>query len=178
MTGFDFVIAGVLAASVAIGIYRGFIREAFSLVTLAAALIVAIKFSRLPTTWLSDIELGGFVLTGSDLQTGLVFVALFIAVIVAGSLIGRAVSRAARRSLVRVLDHLLGAVFGFVRGFVIVLVMVLLAGLTQLPFSEGWGASLLVPPFERSARYAMCYVPEGYRSPHYACAAVGDGEWP
>ncbi len=172
MTVFDVAIIAILAASVSIGVYRGLIKEALSLTVLVTALVVAVKFSELPGVWLPDVELGGYTLTGADLQVGLVFSLLFVSVWMVGRLVKNAVSGAVRRSAMNWFDRVLGAVFGFVRGGVIVLALVLLAGLTQLPFADRWGASVLIPPFEQAARYATCYVPQGYRSPHYVCATA------
>ena len=172
MTAYDIAIIVVLAASVSIGVYRGLVREVLSLAILVTALVVAVKFSELPEVWLPDLELGNYLLTGSDLQIGLMFSLLLVAVLVVGGLLKKAVSGAVRRSFMNWFDRVLGAVFGFVRGGVIVLVLVLLAGLTQLPFAERWRTSALIPPFEQSARYVMCYVPQSYQSPHYVCATT------
>ncbi len=171
MTVLDIAIAVILVVSVLIGVYRGFIRESLSLAILAAALIVAAKFSELPKTWLPDIELWGYALTGAGLQFGLVFALLFIAVLAVGHFVNNAVSAAVRRSFMSLFDRLLGAVFGCVRGGVIVLALVLLAGLTRLPFADGWRTSLLIPPFEWSARYVICHAPQAYQSTHYACVS-------
>lgn len=172
MTAFDIAIIVILAASVAAGVYRGLIKEVLSLTALVAALVVAIKFSELPEVWLPDLELGNYVLLGADLQIGLMFSLLFVAVLLVGRIVKNAVSGAVRRSFMSWFDRVLGAVFGFARGWVVVLALVLLAGLTQIPFADGWRASALIPPFEWSARYAMCYVPQTYRSPHYVCATA------
>ena len=171
MTALDIAITIILVASMVIGIYRGFIRETISIVILVAALVVAVRFSELPGVWLPDIALSSYTLTGADLQLGLMFALLFIAVMAAGRFINNSVSGAVRRSFMNLVDRLLGAAFGLVRGGVIVLMLVLLAGLTQLPFHDMWRASMLISPFEGSARYAMCHVPQSYQSPHYVCVA-------
>lgn len=172
MTAFDIAIIVILATSVLIGLYRGLVKEVLSLVVLVTALVVAVKFSELPKVWLPDLELGGYMLTGADLQIGLAFSLLFIVVLAVGRFIKNAVSGAVRRSFMGWFDRGLGAAFGFTRGGVIVLALVLLAGLTQMPFADRWRTSALIPPFEELARYVTCYVPPGYRSPHYVCATA------
>ncbi len=172
MTALDFAIATVLLVSTLIGIYRGFVREALSLATLAAALIVAIKFSGLPKVWLPDVDVRGYTLTGSDLQLGLMFALLFIGVLLVGRLINSAVTGTVRRSFMNLLDRMFGAVFGLARGGVAILALVFLSGLTQLPFTDKWSASLLIPWFERVERHAMCYVSDSYKNPHYPCAEM------
>ncbi len=175
MTAFDFTIAAVLGVSMLIGIYRGFVRESLSLVMLAVALVVAVKFSALPEVWLPNFEFLGYTLAGGDLQLALMFSLLFIAVLVAGRFINNTVSGAIRRSFMSLIDRLFGALFGLVRGGVLILALVLVSGLTSLPFAEWWRASVLIPPFEQLARYAMCYVPDTYQSPHYGCVSSVPG---
>ena len=172
MAGLDIAVAVILAASTLIGVYRGFVRELLSLVVLAAALLVAVRFSELPGVWLPDTDLWDYKLSGADLQLGLTFAALFIAVLFVGHFVNNAISGAVRRSFMSLPDRLLGALFGLARGGLVVLALVLLAGLTRFPFHDSWRASLLIPPFEDSARYVMCRVPRGYQSPHYACAVA------
>ena len=155
-----------------VGFYRGLVRELFSLLALILAVVVAIRFSRLPETFLPDTEIAGFVLLGSDLQLMAMFLLLFFSVIIVGHFVGRFISGAIRRSFVNVVDRFLGSVFGLLRGGVVVVVLVLLAGLTALPFDDQWDVSLLVPPFERSAQQVACYMPQGYQSPHYACVPL------
>lgn len=172
MTSFDIAIVVILAASVLIGLYRGFVREVLSLATLVLALFVAVRFSDLPEVWLPDIETENFVLTGADLQAGLMFALLFISVLAVGRFVRNAIAAAMQGGLKGLFDRVLGAGFGAARGGVIVLALVLLAGLTQLPFADRWRASALIPPFEQAARYAMCHVPPSYQSPHYVCASA------
>ena len=169
MTAFDLTIIIILAVSMLIGIYRGFIRESFSLVMLALALVIAVKFSALPQVWLPDIELSGYLVSGDDLQLALVFSLLFIMVLIIGRFANRIISDAVRRSFMNLIDRFLGAVFGLVRGGAVVLILVLFSGLTSVSFSDAWRASVMISPFEHSARYAMCYVPQAYKISHYAC---------
>ena len=172
MTGFDVAIIAVLTLSMLVGLYRGFVHEFLSLAILALALVVALKFSRLPETWFPDIEISGFLLAGSELQLAAVFSLLFLSVLTAGRFIKKPVSARMRQSFMNLADRLLGAVFGMLRGGVIVLALVLLSGLTTLPFSDRWNGAMLVPLFERWAQHTMCHVPEGYQSPHYACVPL------
>ena len=170
MTAPDISIIVILIISVAAGVYRGLVRESLSLVVWVAALLVAIRFSELSAVWISDFELFGYPLPGADLQLVLLFVLLFVGVLIVGSVIKNAVSRAVRHSFMGLSDRLLGGLFGVARSGVIVLALVLVSGLTSLPFADEWRSSVLVPPFERAARYVMCYAPDGYHNPHYQCA--------
>ncbi len=172
MTRFDVAIVAILLVSILVGFYRGLVRELFSLLTLVLAVFVAIRFYSLPQTLLPDVEMVGFLLPGRDLQSVAMFVLLFFSVAIAGHFIGKSISATVRRSFVSMVDRFLGSMFGLLRGGAVVIVLVLLAGLTALPSEDRWRVSLLIPLFERSAQQVACYVPEGYRSPHYACVPL------
>lgn len=169
MSGFDVAAAVILALSMLLGFYRGFVQQILSLGILVLALFVAIKFAGVPPTLLPDIQWGGIWLGGSELQWAGMLALLFLSVLILGRLVNRFVFNTLRRSFISMPDRFLGGVFGLVRGGIIIVVLVLLAGLTALPFSDSWRGSLLIPEFERLAQYLACYIPGQYRGTHYAC---------
>ncbi len=116
----DWVIVGVLGISTLISIRRGFVKEALSLVTWIAAVLVARLFAGQFT-----VVLEPYIETDS-LRLGASYLILFIATLMVGGMVNYLVSEFVRMTGLSGLDRLLGTLFGFARGGVIVLVFVAL----------------------------------------------------
>ena len=116
----DWVIVGVLGVSTLISIRRGFVREALSLVTWIAAVLVSRLFAGQFT-----VVLEPYIETDS-LRLGTSYLVLFIATLMVGGMLNYLISEFVRMTGLSGLDRLLGTVFGFARGGVIVLIIVAL----------------------------------------------------
>jgi membrane protein required for colicin V production len=154
VNGFDVLLTAVLLLFVAIGAWRGFVREFMALLTWVVGGLAA--------WWLADrvaAELEGLTsepILRQVVAFGLIFLAVFIVGTVISLLINRFVL--AQRAF-RLPNTILGGVVGGARGVVIVVIVFLLAGLTSLPQRSWWHESLLTPHFERLARFASGYIP-------------------
>jgi|TARA_B110000967_G_C18616029_1_gene426392 membrane protein required for colicin V production len=116
----DWVIVAVLGISTLISLRRGFVKEALSLVTWIAAVLIARVFAGQFTVVLAPyIEM-------DSLRFGASFVVLFIATLMVGGMVNYLVGEFVRMTGLSGLDRLLGTFFGFARGGVIVLVVVAL----------------------------------------------------
>lgn len=140
MTTIDWVIIGVLVVSALISVFRGFMKEALSLLTWIFALIVARLFSAslaaLLSGWL-DAEAHRYVVA---------FIILFVATLIVGTLINYLVNRFIVMTGLKGLDRLLGTVFGLLRGLIIVVVALSVGQLFAL--DQFWQDSALVPYIE------------------------------
>ena len=139
MSAFDYILLAVLAVSALVGVLRGLIREALSLVIWVAALWCAARFggyaARLFTTALADPLW--------QLWAGRL--ALFVGVLFAGSVIAWLVGYFVRRSVITGTDRVLGMLFGVARGVVLAGILVLaleVGGFTAEPW---WQQSKLLP---------------------------------
>lgn len=136
----DWAILVVLLVSALISLRRGFTKEAMSLVTWIAALIIARVFSdnlaTLMTGWLAN-ESHRFTAA---------FAILFIATIIVGSLINHLLGEFVRVTGLTGTDRIFGMVFGLLRGVVIVVAVLALGQLFAI--DQFWQESLLVPFFE------------------------------
>lgn len=135
----DIVILVVLVASVLLGVFRGFVREAFSLAGWFAAYIVA----RLYYTDV-DIWLQSSVSTPS-LRLILAWGGLFVTALVLAMLLSYLLSGLLKASGAGWLDRLLGASFGLARGAVLVLA----ALVVMAPFAsrDNWWVEAKLPSF-------------------------------
>ncbi len=162
MTVFDYAVLGVVAASAALGFWRGVVGEVLALVAWIAAFLAA-------RAWAETVGAG---LAGMVSEPVLRYAAGF-AIALVGVLVLFAVGRRLLSAMLRaaglgLADRVLGAGFGVARGLLIVLVAVLLAGMTALPKSQWWRDARLAPPLETAVIAAKPWLPEQVgRSVHY-----------
>lgn len=136
----DGLILLVIIISALLSLRRGFIREAFSLVTWIAAFIIA----RLLGPGL-EILLEGVIAMPSA-RAAAAFGLLFAATLVVGALINHLLGELVRVTGLSSTDRMFGMAFGAVRG---VLLVVVLVALGRHIFGEDpwWQDSVLVPWF-------------------------------
>jgi membrane protein required for colicin V production len=156
MNGFDMIITGVILFSIAIGVWRGFVKETLSLATWVAASVVA---------WLlADVaaELFEKDISQPALRLVVAFVLIFIVVYVLGAVATHFLNKIlTRKPLLKLSNTVLGAVMGALRGVVIIVIGFLLAGLLpSIPKSGWWQASNIAPRFESAALFASDFLPK------------------
>ncbi|RLA20152.1 MAG: CvpA family protein [Gammaproteobacteria bacterium] len=154
MIWIDFAILGLIAISAIIGLFRGFVREAFSLLTWIVAVGVALHFSRDFTVYFdSFISLPSARVAAS-------FVVLFLVTLILGGFISYLIAELVDKTGLTGTDRLLGLLFGIARGMVVIAVLVVLAGLTPLPEDPWWKESSLIQPFESLAVWLRSHIPD------------------
>ena len=125
----DIIIIGLLVLLLIIGISKGFVKQAFSLIAWAAAIIVPLLFYG-PVTKLvaGDVDLIPFS------TTAIVFVGLFIGTFVVVKIIGAIFGNNLHKTAIGVVDRLLGAAWGVAKGLVIVsLIFLAMEWMADLP---------------------------------------------
>jgi membrane protein required for colicin V production len=153
----DFVFIALILISGLISLYRGFVREVFSVVTWVVAIWVGIRFAGTVAVYLPA------ALADETLRLGVAFAVLFILVLIAGGVIGIVMTRLVRGTGLTGTDRALGIVFGLLRGVLIVALLVFLASLTLAPEETWWQESRLVPEFERIVGWLLDQLPETLR---------------
>lgn len=154
MAVFDYVVGGIVALSLALGLWRGVVSELIALAAWVLAFIAALEFGA-PS---GQLVFGGIADPAVRALAGCALV--FIVVLVAMSLV-----RLAVRSMVKALgltlsDRLLGMFFGLARGVVIVMALVAVGGLTAAPQQIWWRQAILAPPLETAVLAARPWLPE------------------
>lgn len=140
----DWIFFAIVVISTIFSIRRGFVKEALSLITWAAAIVVAYLFSSELATLLGDhIETPSMRLIVAVLI-------LFAATLVVGAMVNHLLADFVRVTGLTGPDKTFGIAFGVLRGFLIVLILVILAGNENFPFREDdwWDDSLLIPKVE------------------------------
>jgi membrane protein required for colicin V production len=149
----DFSILSIVGISALISLFRGFVREALSVVGLAAAIWVAVTFYNHASDLLVNVI---------SLPTGrrvIAFVALIVVSLLIAGLINHLIGKLVDKAGLTGTDRMLGVVFGVVRGVAIVGLLVLLAGLTQVPQDPWWQQSMLMEHFQKLAQMAIEFLP-------------------
>jgi membrane protein required for colicin V production len=153
MTAFDYATLAILAISVAMGVFRGAVRELLSVVSWVVAGWLAWRFSPalagiLPSAW-----------SNPTLRLVLAFIGVLIGGLLLFGLLGLALGALIRKGGLTGTDRLLGAFFGMARGVVVLVALVLVAGLTPLPREKAWRNAVLRGPLESLAVLARTYLP-------------------
>lgn len=151
----DYAIIGLVGISAVIGLFRGLVAEAFSLITWAVAFWVGLTFSReLSVYFQSAVSL-------FSARMALSFAVLFLLTLILGSILRFILRQLVNSTGLSGSDRFAGLVFGIGRGVLVVAVLVMLAGLTPLPEDPWWRESSLISPFQSMALWLREQVPSG-----------------
>ena len=138
----DWLILGIFTISTLVGIVRGFLREALSLATLIAAIVVARVFGPHLSALLVD------VIEISSLRIGFCYIFVFFGILFVGGLINRLLARVIKISGLGGVDRFLGIFFGLARGALIILVFIAVCYyLVPVQNDVWWKESALIPHF-------------------------------
>jgi membrane protein required for colicin V production len=148
----DYCVIAVLALSVLMGLWRGFIGEVLALACWVLAFWVAWNFGDKLAAQFSAIDL-----PSARLLLG--YAICFIAVLIAGAIVSFLMRKLVAGSGLSGSDRLLGMVFGLVRGLALVTLTVLILGFTPLPRDPWWHQSQLLPGFQHSAQWLSARLP-------------------
>ena len=130
MTGFDFLVLGIVGIAAVRGFMRGFVQEILSLAAWVLA-VLAIRFLHTPLT----AQLVTYI--GSDVTTAvLAFALLLLIPYAAMKVIANNVGQASRNSVLGPIDRVLGFGFGALKGAIIV---VIAFSLLVLGYDTVWG---------------------------------------
>lgn len=139
MTGADVLIVLILSCSTLIGVLRGFIREAVSLVFWIVAIWASWKFA----PWVQP-HLGG-LLAYPKVAPWVARLVVLAVVLLLGWLVGMLLSYFTRSMGLGPMDRVIGLLFGLVRGIVLVGLLVIGGELLQLNTQDFWVHSKLIP---------------------------------
>ncbi|MBN2467232.1 MAG: CvpA family protein [Deltaproteobacteria bacterium] len=140
MNSLDIVILIILLVSFVYSLFRGFVREVFSLLALIVGFLAAVRLYHFPAALL------GKTLDNPIIAGVLGFILTFIAVSVAISLMGRLVRKFVATIKLESIDRMLGALFGLVKGTFLVIILILML-ITVLPPGHSLLAGSRLSPY-------------------------------
>jgi len=154
MSNFDLALMVVFIFFVALGLYRGFIKETLSLAAWALAAAAA---------WMLADKIGALlkpVIAEPTLQVIVGFVLIFLLVFIATAVAKHYLHQYfMSRVYLKVPNYIFGAVVGGLRGGFVIILVFLIAGLTALPTQRWWKQSQLAPHIEPVAMRVAKYLP-------------------
>ncbi len=145
----DYALLAIVLLSALLGLFRGFVKEAFSLGGWVLSLWAAVSFGDEVAARLQG------AIGIEELRRAAGFVVVFAGVLIVASLLGRVVAGLVRSSVLGGTDRSLGMLFGLLRGVVLALVLVELGGLTPLAEDTAWQASPVVAYLQDAAAWIM-----------------------
>ena len=154
MAWVDYAVIGVFAVSMALGAWRGLVREVVSIfgwviAFLAANLLAGPLGPEMPQA-----------IPTPELRLAAAYAALFIGSLVLTSLAGLLLSKIVKAVGLGAADRALGAAFGAARGVLILLAAALLAGLTSAPRQAWWRDSASGPLLAQAAGALQPLLPQ------------------
>lgn len=153
MNWVDVVIVGIIFLSALVGLARGLIREAMSLVV-----------------WLSAIGVGYLLHKGvaealtpyiaqPTVRLAAAFVGIVLLVLIVGAILSALLNALIEKTGLTWIDRLFGGVFGAARGLVLVAMAVFLAALTPMVDEPWWKESGTIPLCQNTAAWLLGLVP-------------------
>jgi membrane protein required for colicin V production len=154
MAAFDYVVIGIIAISLAIGLWRGVIGEMIAIVAWVAAVMGALEFG----TATGQSVFAGVADPAVRALAGCTLV--FVAILVAMSVIRLIVRQMVKALGLSLSDRMLGMLFGLARGVLVVLVLVAAGGMTSAPQQPWWRQASLAPPLETAILAVKPMLPD------------------
>ena len=156
MNWFDYTLLGIIGLSAVISLFRGLIREVFSLLIWVGAFWVAYHFvDKAQSTLTPWIDL-------PSARHLIAFVALFLAALLVGGLLNYVLGKLISKTGLTGSDRVFGLVFGVLRGVVAVVAMAFFIQATPLAEDPWWKESRLAPYFGRMAEWVRERMPEDF----------------
>jgi membrane protein required for colicin V production len=139
MVTVDYLLAAVFLLSALMGLFRGLVKEALSLVGWILAVWCSWRFGaavaeRIPS-----------VVDDSIIETWVARVIVLIVVLILSGLLGRLIAHLVHQSGLSGTDRMIGMVFGMARGVVLVGVVVLMLDAVGFDADPWWQESKLIP---------------------------------
>jgi len=132
----DWVLLGVLLASMLLGFWRGLVYEVLSLVGWVAAFVVAQWLAPDLVVWLPMIQGAP-----ESVQYAVAFVVVFVVTVFVAGFVSWLIKKLVETVGLRPVDRTLGGVFGLARGVVLLLALTVVLQLTGVARDAWWASA-------------------------------------
>ena len=149
----DYTIIGIIAFSIIISFFRGFLREAVSLVVWIAGVLLALKFAT-PV----QVHLQAWI-ASATIRYIIAFVALFLVVFIVGALLNALLHAVVSKTGLSATDRLLGIFFGGVRGLLIIAILLMFVSVGNVKDGTALAQSRLAPEFKPIVVWLNGFLP-------------------
>jgi membrane protein required for colicin V production len=151
----DYGLLGLIALSALMGLFRGLIREVFSLAVWGLAIWLGLHYCKEFSVYLEA------AIPLASARTATAFFGIFVATLLVGGMLGAVLNKLFASAGLSGTDRLAGLVFGIARGVLFAALLILMAGLTPLPSDPWWKESKLIPPLQSLALMLRDQLPAG-----------------
>jgi membrane protein required for colicin V production len=158
MNGLDFFVLTVVILSVAVGVYRGAIREVLHLAGWVVAFIFSSSFASQLAPYFADW------MSEPAFRVALAWVAIFLGVLMVTSLLASLLTEVLHRFGLDGLNRVAGGAIGLARAGLVILVFTWLAGMTKFPQTAWWKNSATAPWLTHVAMSLKTFLPESIAS--------------
>jgi membrane protein required for colicin V production len=152
---FDYGIIGLISISVLMGIIRGFIREALSLVTWLVAIFLGVMYCQNLGDHFTSISIVGVRLI-------IAFIIILLTTLIVGGITAQLVSKAISLTGFGVTDRIVGTFFGFARGAAVVAFGILFIQSSPIIKLPMYQSSEMVPKFQPISHWMQEKIPEDF----------------
>ena len=144
MTTFDIIVAVIVGLSLVYSIVRGMVRDIFSLLSIGAGYVIAVRYQGIGGDWLKDVITNA----AAARLTAFAFLFFFTGMIV--SLLGRLVKKALHTSeTLSVMDRVIGGAFGLVKALVFIVILMFPLQMYPDTYGKVTRGSALAPTLTR-----------------------------
>ena len=144
----------VVLVSMAIGIFRGLVREVLSIATWALSVIISMKYYTEFSGYLTGIT------DNETLRSGIAIGIIFIACLIIGTIISHLISTLVKSTGLSGTDRLLGFIFGFLRGALVVAIIALIVNFTDFSENNMWKNSIVTKQIEPLSNWLKSFIPK------------------
>jgi len=135
----DYLLIAVFFLSALMGLFRGLVKEALSLVGWGVAIWCAWLFGGAVAEWIPSVA------DGSIIETWVARILIVVVVLILSGLLNRFISMVIDQSGLSGTDRMVGMVFGMARGVVLVGLVVLMLDAVGFDADSWWQESKLIP---------------------------------
>lgn len=153
-TWVDYAVLGMIAVSMLISFFRGFVREAVSLAIWIVAVIAALKFAA-PVGDLFQAHMAS-----ASMRFAVAFIAIFLVIIIIGMIINAIVRMLIDKTGLSIIDRLLGLIFGFARGVLLIAMVLMFVNMSALAKNQDIKKSWAVQTMQPLVAWLDGFVPE------------------
>jgi len=149
----DYAIIGIVLFSIVISFFRGFLREAVSLVTWISGILIALKFADSVQPYLTFVD-------SPMWQYIIAVILLFLIVFLFGMLVNIVLRLFVKTVGFGFMDRVLGVFFGIVRGVLITAVLLMFASAGSAKGDAVLKQSRLAPDFQPLVLWLDGFLPK------------------
>jgi len=139
MITIDYLLIAVFALSALMGLFRGVVKEALSLLSWVAAVWSAWRFGAAVAAMIPSMA------DDSVIEIWVARIIVLVGVLILGGLLAKLIAYLVHQSGLSGTDRTVGMVFGMARGVVLIAVVVLMLDAAGFDADPWWQASKLIP---------------------------------